>query len=49
LAQESASEIGFNPQAWLRNALEWIDSLGTVGAIALFLNHTSIQQRLIFI
>ncbi|MBH8576605.1 TVP38/TMEM64 family protein [Nostocaceae cyanobacterium CENA369] len=24
----------FNPQALLRNALQWIDSLGTVGAIA---------------
>ncbi len=25
---------GFNPQQWLRNALQWIDSLGAVGAIA---------------
>lgn len=34
LAQESANGIGFNPQAWLRNALQWVDSLGSVGAIA---------------
>lgn len=33
-AQESAGGVGFNPQQWLRNALEWIDSLGAVGAIA---------------
>jgi uncharacterized membrane protein YdjX (TVP38/TMEM64 family) len=33
-AQESASPNYFNPQAILRNALEWIDSLGSVGAIA---------------
>jgi len=25
---------GFNPQQWLLNALQWIDSLGAVGAIA---------------
>lgn len=25
---------GFNPQEWLRSALEWIDSLGPTGAIA---------------
>ena len=37
LAQESASGVGFNPQEWLRNALEWIDNLGTVGAIAFIL------------
>jgi uncharacterized membrane protein YdjX (TVP38/TMEM64 family) len=37
LAQESTGGIGFNPQAWLRNALEWIDSLGAVGAIAFIL------------
>ncbi|MEH1959774.1 MAG: TVP38/TMEM64 family protein [Nostoc sp.] len=34
LAQESANSNSFNPQAILRNALQWIDSLGTVGAIA---------------
>jgi uncharacterized membrane protein YdjX (TVP38/TMEM64 family) len=34
LAQESVNTPGFNPQEWLRNALQWIDSLGTVGAIA---------------
>jgi uncharacterized membrane protein YdjX (TVP38/TMEM64 family) len=37
LAQKSANGIGFNPQAWLRNALEWIDSLGAIGAIAFIL------------
>jgi uncharacterized membrane protein YdjX (TVP38/TMEM64 family) len=36
-AQESVSGVGFNPQEWLRNALQWIDSLGTVGAIAFIL------------
>ncbi|MEH1936922.1 MAG: TVP38/TMEM64 family protein [Nostoc sp.] len=34
LAQESANSNSFNPQAILRNALQWIDSLGTLGAIA---------------
>ncbi|MDM9382920.1 TVP38/TMEM64 family protein [Chlorogloeopsis sp. ULAP01] len=34
LAQQSANTQGFNPQEWLRNALEWIESLGAVGAIA---------------
>jgi uncharacterized membrane protein YdjX (TVP38/TMEM64 family) len=34
LAQESANPNSFNPQAILRDALQWIDSLGTVGAIA---------------
>jgi uncharacterized membrane protein YdjX (TVP38/TMEM64 family) len=33
-AQESVGVVGFNPQEWLRNALQWIDRLGTVGAIA---------------
>lgn len=37
LAQESVNTQGFNPQEWLRNALQWIDSLGTVGAIAFIL------------
>ena len=37
VAQESAKVVGFNPQEWLRNALQWIDSLGTVGAIAFIL------------
>ncbi|MBC6479251.1 MAG: TVP38/TMEM64 family protein [Hormoscilla sp. GM7CHS1pb] len=32
--QEAASSGGFNPQAWLRSALEWIEGLGPVGAIA---------------
>lgn len=36
-AQEVASTGGFNPQDILRNALEWVDSLGTVGAIAFML------------
>jgi uncharacterized membrane protein YdjX (TVP38/TMEM64 family) len=35
--QESAREVGFNPQEWLRNVLQWIDSLGTVGSIAFIL------------
>ncbi len=34
VAQESANPNYFNPQAILRDALQWIDSLGTVGAIA---------------
>ncbi|WP_392532515.1 TVP38/TMEM64 family protein [Nostoc sp. C117] len=34
LAQESIKTNSFNPQAILRDALQWIDSLGTVGAIA---------------
>lgn len=34
LAQESVNSYSFNPQEILRNALQWIDSLGTVGAIA---------------
>jgi uncharacterized membrane protein YdjX (TVP38/TMEM64 family) len=34
LAQESTNGLGFNPQEWLRHALQWIDSLGAVGAIA---------------
>ncbi|MDZ8261203.1 TVP38/TMEM64 family protein [Nostoc sp. ChiQUE01b] len=33
LAQESANSNSFNPQAILCEALEWIDSLGAVGAI----------------
>ncbi len=37
LAQESANGGGLNPQEWLRNALQWIDSLGAVGAIAFIL------------
>ncbi|WP_446360940.1 TVP38/TMEM64 family protein [Coleofasciculus chthonoplastes] len=37
LAQESANGGGFNPQEWLRNALQWIDNLGAVGAIAFIL------------
>lgn len=31
---QSVNQGGFNPQEWLRNALQWIDSLGAVGAIA---------------
>ncbi|MGM3304395.1 TVP38/TMEM64 family protein [Anabaena sp. WFMT] len=34
LAQESINSSSFNPQEILRNALQWIDNLGTVGAIA---------------
>ena len=33
LAQESGNAQGFNPQEWLRNALQWIDSLGPTGPI----------------
>ena len=33
LAQD-VTEGGFNPQAWLINALAWVDGLGAVGAIA---------------
>lgn len=36
--QESAQNVsGLNPQLWLRNALQWIDGLGTVGALAFIL------------
>ncbi|WP_414551247.1 TVP38/TMEM64 family protein [Anabaena sp. CCY 0017] len=36
--QESAQNVsGFNPQLWLRNALQWIDGLGAVGALAFIL------------
>ncbi|MEA5619651.1 TVP38/TMEM64 family protein [Cronbergia sp. UHCC 0137] len=34
LAQESVTTTGFNPQIILRNALQWVDSLGNIGAIA---------------
>ena len=34
LAQETNNSFAFNPQLILRDALEWIDSLGAVGAIA---------------
>ena len=33
-AQETVSSSGFNPQEILRNALQWIDGLGAVGAIS---------------
>jgi uncharacterized membrane protein YdjX (TVP38/TMEM64 family) len=33
-AQEAASTSGFNPQTLLQDALQWVESLGTVGAIA---------------
>jgi uncharacterized membrane protein YdjX (TVP38/TMEM64 family) len=33
-AQESVNPNSFNPQGILRNALHWIDGLGTLGAIA---------------
>ncbi|MBD2654212.1 TVP38/TMEM64 family protein [Synechocystis sp. FACHB-383] len=36
LAQETGTG-GFNPQNWLLNALQWIDDLGTAGAIAFIL------------
>ena len=34
---QSVNGGGFNPQEWLRNALQWIDSLGAVGAIVFIL------------
>jgi uncharacterized membrane protein YdjX (TVP38/TMEM64 family) len=34
LAQTASSTNSFNPQTLLRDALQWIDSLGTLGAIA---------------
>jgi uncharacterized membrane protein YdjX (TVP38/TMEM64 family) len=34
LAQEATNTSTFNPQTILRNALQWIDGLGAVGAIA---------------
>jgi uncharacterized membrane protein YdjX (TVP38/TMEM64 family) len=34
LAEESANSNYFNPQTILRDALQWIDSLGALGAIA---------------
>jgi uncharacterized membrane protein YdjX (TVP38/TMEM64 family) len=33
-AQSSATGNGFNPQLLLKNALEWIESLGAIGAVA---------------
>ena len=33
-ALESSASTGFNPQTILFNALTWVDSLGSVGAIA---------------
>lgn len=33
-ALESVDRYSFNPQSFLRNALQWIDSLGAEGAIA---------------
>jgi uncharacterized membrane protein YdjX (TVP38/TMEM64 family) len=35
--RETSGVVGFNPQDWLRNALQWIDSLGAVSAIAFIL------------
>ncbi len=32
-AQTSPSASGLNPQEWLRNALQWVDSLGAVGGL----------------
>lgn len=33
-AQKSVNGGGFNPQEWLRNALQWIDSLSAAGAMS---------------
>jgi uncharacterized membrane protein YdjX (TVP38/TMEM64 family) len=32
-----AQQVGFNPQEWLIQALQWIDNLGAIGAIAFIL------------
>lgn len=37
LAQGTADGAGFNPQQWLLNALEWINSQGTLGGIVFIL------------
>lgn len=37
LAQGAADGAGFNPQQWLLNALQWINSQGAVGGIAFIL------------
>ena len=37
LAQTAADGAGFNPQQWLLNALEWINSQGAIGGIAFIL------------
>jgi uncharacterized membrane protein YdjX (TVP38/TMEM64 family) len=34
LAQSTSAAQGFNPQEWLRSALQWIESLGFAGGIA---------------
>lgn len=34
---QTGSGVGFNPQEWLRNALQWVEGLGAVGAIAFML------------
>ncbi|MGA7938232.1 MAG: TVP38/TMEM64 family protein [Kovacikia sp.] len=34
LAQTATGSSGFNPQSLLRNALQWIESLGVVGGLA---------------
>ena len=36
-AQEAASNVGFNPQELLRNALQWVDDLGAIAPIAFIL------------
>ena len=36
-AQETASNVGFNPQELLRNALQWVDDLGAIAPIAFIL------------
>ena len=37
LAQGSVTSQGFDPQQWLKNALEWINNQGAVGGIAFIL------------
>ena len=36
-AQEAVNGGGFNPQEILRNALQWVDSLGAIAPIAFML------------
>ena len=36
-AQEVTSNVGFNPQELLRNALQWVDDLGAIAPIAFIL------------
>ena len=39
-AQEAVGNAGFNPQELLRNALQWVDNLGTIAPIVFILIYT---------